>query len=64
MTTDYQFVVAWGRLLASYPYYVREQVETARKDKAPPRATYRRDNGSWATVDECHPEIRTKLDAR
>ena len=49
---EYQFVVAWGRFLGSMNYYIQGQVDKARAEKAPERAIYRQDDGTWATIDQ------------
>jgi hypothetical protein len=51
---DYVYVRAWGRAMGSHPSYIADQVAQARKDKAPPNATYKRvgKDGSWATMDD------------
>jgi len=43
---DYQHLRAWGRMMHSNSYYVKIQVEQARKDKAPDDAIY------WSEMDE------------
>lgn len=38
---DYLYVRAWCRMMGSYDYYVRQQVQQARADGAPERAIYK-----------------------
>jgi hypothetical protein len=52
---DYPFIRAWGRLMGSYNYYIRDQVQQARDDHAPANAVYRREDGTWATTDDITP---------
>ncbi len=49
---DYPFLRAWGRMMGSYPYFVDEQVERARKEQAPSDAIYRDMQGRWARYSE------------
>jgi hypothetical protein len=49
---DYHHIRAWGELLKSFPYYIQTQQELAAREQAPVNATFRRDNGTWATADE------------
>lgn len=49
---DYPFIRAWGRIMGSHQHYIDNQVELARQEHAPPNATYRREDGTWATIDE------------
>jgi hypothetical protein len=49
---DYPYIVAWGRMMGSHRPYIRQQVEQARADGAPPNAIYRRDDGTWAITEE------------
>jgi len=62
MTDEYIWVRRWGRLLGSMSYYIEEQVRLARLEKAPPDAIFRRDDHSWATVDEVVPLTREALE--
>lgn len=50
---DYIYIQAWGLLLASNHDYIRSQQELASQSKAPSRAIYLCDNGTWATVENC-----------
>lgn len=49
---DYAYIQAWGRMLRSFPYYVKGEVEKARRDGAPETAIYRREDGTWAVFEE------------
>jgi len=50
---DYLYIRAWGRLLNSAPYYVKDQVEKANRDGAPANAIYYSDKEKrWHTFDE------------
>ncbi|XVV02468.1 hypothetical protein ACQPW3_34690 [Actinosynnema sp. CA-248983] len=51
-SADYPFVRAWGRLMGSYDYYIRDKVQLAREDHAPANAVYRREDGTWTTTDD------------
>lgn len=46
--TEYQEIVGWGREMASFPYYI-VGVRQAMADNAPLNATYKRNDGTWAT---------------
>lgn len=48
-TTSYVYLKAWNRMLHSPIDY---NVDTARREKAPAKAIYRKAEGGWATVDE------------
>lgn len=41
--TDYVYIRAWGKMLGSHDYYIQNQVEQAREDKAPQDVIYKRD---------------------
>jgi hypothetical protein len=45
--TDYKYIRAWGYMMGSFEYYVRGQVDKARRDNAPADAIYRDDDGTW-----------------
>ncbi len=61
---DYVHIQAWGSMLSSFPYYVRQQQEKACKDHAPPDATYfSTTDGRWHTVaDIIDPITRERID--
>lgn len=52
----YIYIRAWGRLMHSFPYYIREQVEEAVRDNAPQNAIYCETNEDgtrrWHTYDD------------
>lgn len=48
---DYPYIRAWGRMMGSHSYYVDDQVEKARRNKAPQNAVYYNIN-SWQTFDK------------
>ena len=37
---DYKYIRAWGHMMGSKDYYIQDQIEQARKDKAPQDAIY------------------------
>ena len=49
---DYILIRAWGQYMGSQHYYVRDMVAIAHEDKAPTNAIFKRDDGSWAKVDD------------
>ncbi len=55
---DYRYIRAWGAMLGSDSSYIKEQVELARKDKAPQNAIYKKltdkmkNNSTWKTTDD------------
>jgi len=49
---DYIMIRAWGKVMSSMPYYIRDQVAIAHEDKAPGNAIYKNDEGVWMTVDD------------
>ena len=59
--TDYIYIRAWGSFQGSRSFFVREQIERAREDKAPGNVIYKRSDGTWATIDEVPEPNRTKL---
>jgi hypothetical protein len=57
---DYKHIRAWGVMLQSYEYYIRQQQETAAHDDAPITAVYKRDD-RWITIEECSPTTQTQV---
>lgn len=49
---EYKYIWAWGRLLGSYPYYMENEAEKAKRENAPETAIYRKDDGTWATFED------------
>lgn len=61
---NYAYIRAWGLSLGSFPEYIAGEVERARRDNAPETATYRREDGSWATFEEISSErVREQIAA-
>lgn len=54
---EYPWIVAWGRMLGSYPYYIDQQVAQARHDGAPNTAIYKDSTGTWQTTDDITSEL-------
>jgi len=51
--TDYQHLRAWGSMMHSNSYYLKCQVEAARRDNAPQDAIYYHDGEQrWVTFAE------------
>lgn len=53
---DYKYIRAWGQRLNSFPGYIENEVEKARRDHAPQTAIYQCQDGSWATFEEIESE--------
>jgi hypothetical protein len=52
VTVDYIMIRAWGELIGSEQHFVRDQIAIAHEDKAPGNAIFKRDDGTWATVED------------
>lgn len=51
---DYIYIRAWHRMTGSFNYYIEDQVDKARADKAPETAIYfDRYGNRWVTLEEC-----------
>ena len=51
-THGYDYIVQWGNLLGSSAAFIQDECDRAQADRAPKHATYRNDDGSWATTDD------------
>jgi hypothetical protein len=47
----YRHIVAWGRFMGSYSYYVEAELLRAEKDNAPKDAMYKKDH-VWVTYEQ------------
>ena len=47
--TDYIYIRAWGQMMNSMEYYIRGEVDKARREKAPADAIYKNHDGKWVT---------------
>lgn len=64
-------IVAWGRELLSYQYFIENQVHQAEADGAPVDAIYERSEaggvktGKWVTVRDLYPDhpFRVRFEA-
>lgn len=53
-TEEYPWVRAWGELMGSYQYYIKDQIARAKAAGAPQTAVYQPANGpstEWVTLD-------------
>lgn len=44
---DYPYIRAWCKMMKSTPDFTENEVETARKEKAPQTAVYKNKDGTW-----------------
>ena len=44
---DYKHIAAWGRMLGSFRYYVKQEQAAAFEDGAPLDAIYKNSEGEW-----------------
>ncbi len=60
---DYVYIQAWGAILSSHDYYIRDEQEKAAKDNAPTNATYfSKTENRWHTADDIiDPITRDKI---
>lgn len=49
---EYIMIRAWGQYMGSMSYYVNDQIAIAKEDKAPGNAIYKKDDGTWATIED------------
>jgi hypothetical protein len=62
--TEYRHIRAWGRMMGSRDYYIQDQIEQARKDKAPQDAIYRTSEGRWRVFsDVTRPDTRSTIES-
>ena len=49
--TDYIWIERWGKFLGSFDYYIKREQAKALNENASLSATYKREDGSWATIN-------------
>ena len=49
---DFIYIRAWGKVMGSMPFYIRDQLAVAHEDKAPGNAIYKNEEGLWMTMDD------------
>lgn len=49
---DYLYIRAWGKVMGSLSYYIRDMLATAKEDKAPGNAIYKNEEGEWMTMND------------
>jgi len=49
--SDYIWIQHWGNLLCSFEHYIKNQQEYALADNAPLGAIFKRQDGTWATIN-------------
>jgi len=58
---DYILIRAWGRFNGTMAFYVRQELDRARDDNAPGNVIYKREDGTWATLNDLSEPNRTKV---
>jgi hypothetical protein len=49
--SDYIWIERWGKLLGSFDHYIKNQQEKALAENAPVAATFKRNDGTWALIN-------------
>ena len=49
---DYRYIKAWGRMMGSFAYYIRDEQAKASKDNAPLDAIYYKSEDGWHVYSE------------
>lgn len=49
-SSEYLYIERWGQMMGSNRDFIADEVARARRDKAPPTAIYRREDG-WRTIE-------------
>ncbi len=57
----YPYIVAWGRYMGSFQYYIDDQQLEAQQDNAPQTAVYKKDR-VWVTFDELPEIVQARLE--
>ena len=52
----YFYIQAWGFILGSFQYYIKDRIAEAVASGAPENATHRKQDGTWATADDIQSE--------
>lgn len=47
----YPYVRIWGYIMGSKHDFIKDEIDRARTEGAPPLAIFKRDTGRWATLD-------------
>lgn len=58
---EYRHIAAWGKIMQSFAYYVRNEQRKAAAADAPIDAICRRGDGTWCTFNECRPETQQEI---
>jgi hypothetical protein len=59
--SDYPYIRAWGRMLHSHEYYIKNQIEQARADNAKLDSIYKNNAGSWQTIRDVKNEQTRRI---
>ncbi len=57
---EYVCIVAWGRRMGSFNYYITAEQKRAAEEGAPITAIYRNNDGTWSTAEEIKDPIHRK----
>jgi hypothetical protein len=63
--SDYRAIAIWGKVCASFDYYIRDEQYRAAADNAPYDAIFKSVGGDWVTVDEIkNTELKEEIKAK
>jgi len=54
--SDYKAIAIWGKVCASFDYYIRDEQARAAADNAPLNAIFKSVGGDWVIVEEIKNE--------
>ena len=59
---DYIMIRAYGSFMHSYSYYIRDQIALAKMDRAPHNVIFKREDGTWATIEDIKGGDRARIE--
>ena len=57
---QYYYISAWGYIMNSMTYYVKQEIKKAQEEDAPDDAIYRNNDGKWITHSGIKDEATKK----
>ncbi len=68
LEAQYRHIEAWGRMLGSMDYYIRDQQTIAAREGAPLDAVYKgggdwETDRKWVTIKDCHVRTQQEIAA-
>lgn len=59
---DYIYIRAYGKYMQLASSFINDELQMAHDDKAPGNVIFKRDDGTWATIEDINASDRAQIE--